>query len=354
MGAWPLPTPAPPSLSDQPGRVRLSTPGEVLAAVPYLIGFAPQRSVVVLSLRGKQIGLTMRLDLDTPRETLHKVIVSRLAADSGTSAVLVIFDPHPGKGSHRPGASIARPLIRAVERAGVQVRDALGVCDGSFWSYLCEDPRCCPPEGRPVPVSGSSDHSKVASNFVAIGTAPMASRDELSASIAGPSAQHQHDLAPAYSLALERPSAEPLERWAIAVARYADAPARPGSGLTEGEAVRLVVSLQDNLVRDEVISWTAGAALGGVLAVLRELTGIAVPPYQTQVLATLAWAAYSSGDGAMAAIALERALAAAPRHSLAALLATCLDTGIDPSQLRAISTELSELVSDGWMSSDEC
>ncbi len=36
----------------------LSTPAEVLAAVPYLLGFAPERSVVVLCMQGKQLGLT--------------------------------------------------------------------------------------------------------------------------------------------------------------------------------------------------------------------------------------------------------------------------------------------------------
>ena len=54
-------------------------------------------------------------------------------------------------------------------------------------------------------------------------------------------------------------------------------------------------SLRDVLIRDEVISWTAGEEISGVLAVLRELAPLAPPPFDTQVLASLAWAAYSFG-----------------------------------------------------------
>ena len=72
-----------PSLPQPPARLRLSSPEQVLAAVPYLLGFAPSESVVVLSLRGKQIGLTMRLDLDTPAPTLRETVVERLRIELG-------------------------------------------------------------------------------------------------------------------------------------------------------------------------------------------------------------------------------------------------------------------------------
>src|ERR1700712_303025 len=172
--------------SQPPLRLRLSSPSEVLAAVPYLIGFQPQRSIVVLSLRQKQVGLTMRLDLDMPPAELRSIVVARLEADGADTAVLIFFDPAPGARGQRPGAQLARGLIRAVRRAKMEVQDALGVREGRFWSYLCTQPGCCPPEGRPLPVAGSTDHSKVTSTFVAIGSAPMSSREELCASIAGP------------------------------------------------------------------------------------------------------------------------------------------------------------------------
>ncbi len=334
-----------PSLPQPPARLRLSSPEQVLAAVPYLLGFTPTHSLVVLSLRGKQIGLTMRLDLDTPPPELRRVVVNRLHADGATTAVLIVFDPDDGGGpGAKPGSRLARPLIRALRREGVGVKDALVVASGRFWSYLCDEPRCCPPNGRAIPVAGAPDHSLVASSFVAMGTAPLASREALSASV-GPSPERQAELAPAFERALGAPAAYPLERWWEVVRRYTDGPARPGRTLPDSEIAQLVVSLRDVIVRDEIVSWTAGTEIAGVLAVLRELAPLAPPPFDVQVLASLAWAALSFGDGALAAVALERAHDADPEHNLARLLGVALESGVTPQQLRSISTELSAGVS---------
>jgi hypothetical protein len=346
-----------PSLPQPPARLRLSSPEQVLAAVPYLLGFAPSESVVVLSLRGKQIGLTMRLDLDTPAPTLRETIVKRLRSDGATTAVIIIFDPgDPGGPGTRPGARIARPLIRAVRREGMEVRDALVVHRGRFWSYLCTEPSCCPPQGRILPAAGDAGTSLVASTFVAMGTAPLASREELSASVDAASAERRAELLPAFERALAAPAAYPLQRWWEAALRYTEAP--PRRALPDSEAAHLIVSLHEVAVRDEVISWTAGDEITGVLAVLLELAPCAPPPFDVQVLATLAWAALSMGHGALAAVALERAHIIDPEHGLAGLLGAALESGVTPEQLRAIATELSAGVRlpdfpDGSRSPDE-
>jgi hypothetical protein len=319
----------------------------VLAAVPYLLGFMPSRSLVVLSLRGKQVGLTMRLDLDTPPSDMRRVVANRLHADRATTAVLIVFDPDDspegisdGMGG-RPGSRLARPLIRTLRREGLAVKDALGVCKGRFWSYLCHEPSCCPPNGRALPVAGGPDHSLVASTFVAMGNAPLASREELSASVAAASPDRQAELAPAFEQALAAPAAFPLQRWWEAVLRYTEAPPRTGRTLPDAEIAHLVVSLGEVAVRDEIVSWTAGVELAGVLAVMRELAPCAPSPFDAEVLASLAWAALSFGDGALAAVALERVHAVDPEHNLARLLGVALESGVTPQQLRALSTELS-------------
>jgi Domain of unknown function (DUF4192) len=45
------------------GRIRLSHLSELIAAVPHLLGFHPCDSVVLLTLHGKKLGLTLRADL---------------------------------------------------------------------------------------------------------------------------------------------------------------------------------------------------------------------------------------------------------------------------------------------------
>jgi hypothetical protein len=332
--------PLPPPLPQPASRLRLSSPEQVLAAVPYLLGFMPSRSLVVLSLRDKQVGLTMRLDLDTPPPELRRVVVNRLHADRATTAILIVFDPDDSGGpGSRPGSRFARPLIRTLRREGLAVKDAMGVRKGRFWSYLCNEPTCCPPNGRALPVAGEPDHSLVASTFVAMGTAPLSSREELSASVHAASPERQTELAPAFERALAAPAAYPLQRWWEAVLRYTEAP--PRRPLPDTEIAHLIVSLGEVTVRDEIVSWTAGDEITGVLAVLRELAPCAPAPFDAQVLASLAWAAFSFGDGALAAVALERALSVDPEHNLARLLGVALESGVTPQQLRAISTELS-------------
>src|SRR5437588_9860218 len=116
-----LPQPEP--QSEPQSKLRLTSPAQILTAVPYLLGFSPARSVVVMSLRDKQVGLTMRLDIDTPPRELRETVVKRLRADGASKAVIVLFDPDetasvdPVDPALRPGHRIARPLIRAGRRA---------------------------------------------------------------------------------------------------------------------------------------------------------------------------------------------------------------------------------------------
>jgi hypothetical protein len=326
-------------------RMRLSSPAEILAAVPYLLGFTPESSLVLIGLRGKEVGLTMRVDIDAALE-LRAAFVSRLLTDGATSAVLILFDPPPGE-SRRPGRSVMRAVRRACEAEGIHVRDALGVREGRYWSYLCTDTTCCPPGGRAVPVAGSPDHSKVAAPFVAIGAAPLANRPALEASIVPVTGKRRTALDAAYRDALEKPVSYPSLRWMEAVRRYAGTEGgRPARAFATSEAVRLIVGLNDVLVRDEVLSWTAADSNTGVLAVLRELAPLALPPFDTDVLAALAWAAFAFGDGALASVALERALTADPEHTLAGLLAAALDSGVTPTQVHEISRALGGLLAE--------
>jgi hypothetical protein len=320
-------------------RMRLSSPAEILAAVPYLLGFTPEKSLVLIGLRGKTVGLTMRLDIDAVPD-MREVFLARLRSDGASSVVLILLDPEPDD-RRRPGVALMRTVRRACEREGIRVKDALGVLAGRYWSYLCTDTSCCPPGGRSVPVAGSADHSKVAAPFVAIGAAPLVNRAALEASIEAVTGKRRTALDAAYLLALKKPVSHPSLRWMEAVRRYAGKEGgRPARAFVTSEVVRLILALNDVLVRDEVLSWTAADSNTGVLAVLRELAPFALPPFDTNVLAALAWASFSFGDGALASVALERALTADPQHSLAGLLASALDSGVTPTQLHEISRQL--------------
>jgi hypothetical protein len=132
--------------------VRLTSPGEIVAAVPHLCGFVPTESLVAVSLRGerKRIGLSLRFDL-VPAELDDEVadqVAGRLAHDGAASMVLVLYTDEAGP---RPREPLARTVIDAVELRGITVLEALHVAAGRWSSYTCSHPDCCPPEGTPVP-----------------------------------------------------------------------------------------------------------------------------------------------------------------------------------------------------------
>jgi hypothetical protein len=57
-------------------------------------------------------------------------------------------------------------------------------------------------------------------------------------------------------------------------------------------------------------------------------------PYVPAPASLLAFTAWQSGDGALANIAIERALAADPGYSMALLLAEAVESGLPPSAAR--------------------
>src|SRR6185369_7487525 len=54
-----------------------------------------------------------------------------------------------GYGSDARVRALTDQLAPAFERLGFQVREVLRAAGGRYWSYLCSNPTCCPPEGAP-------------------------------------------------------------------------------------------------------------------------------------------------------------------------------------------------------------
>ena len=322
---------------------RLSTPGEIAAVVPVLCGFVPHESLVVVSLRGprRRLGLTMRFDLDWLLADLEHgaaEIALRLEHDGADRAVLVLHTEAPDDDG-LAGAAVADAVQAACT---VEVDEALLVRDGRWWSYVCADPRCCPPEGTPMAGAPSSAVRLVEAERVLEGRAVLASREELVRSLAAPRG--------AVADEAERHAERALDDWlehhhrdgALAVraeglalaARLVDA-GLCGTMVGGPDAARLAVALQDVLVRDEVATWCldrGDALLGVLLQSARQLC----PPEDAPVLVLVAWVAYARGDGGLANVALERCLASDPGCTLAHLLAEMLGRQVPPAEVRTL------------------
>lgn len=191
----------------RPNTLRLRSPADVVAAIPYLVGFHPADSVVVLCCGGADGAYAIRLDLtasDALLDHVTELITRRRPAD-------VILT---GYGLGARVTPVVERVGDRLTRDGVRLREVLRVEDGRYWSYLCTDPACCPPEGTFVDVRGSA----VAAAAIAGGLVALPDREELARMIApmGGEAMRQ---------ATERAERR-LTAWAAAVA--AEGGATPG------------------------------------------------------------------------------------------------------------------------------
>ena len=167
---------------------------DLVAAVPHLVGFAPERSLVVVSMRRSgrrlRLGLVARFDLPPAgrrsrgREgtaaavgALADQVVDVLRKDA-PEVVVLVYDSIPCALA-APWQRLVDRLHGAFDRVDVPILDAFYVCGQRFRSYRCTDPDCCPPDGRAVDPASSA----VTAEFVARGSSPLASRAALHATV---------------------------------------------------------------------------------------------------------------------------------------------------------------------------
>ncbi|WP_034265595.1 DUF4192 domain-containing protein [Actinospica robiniae] len=180
--------PATPGLELGQVTVRLSSPGEVAAAVPHFFGFAPDYSVVLLGLTPHGLGGRaalchgMRVDLDVVER--HPSRFARWAAermmDEGAVESLILIYPRFGApaipGMHQRLSTL---LCAQFRQLGPRPLDSLFIAGGRWWSFLCEKPDCCPMEGTAIDPAAS----EVAALSAYSGLVILPSRAALAASL---------------------------------------------------------------------------------------------------------------------------------------------------------------------------
>ncbi len=135
-----------------PFRLKLAEPRDILGAVPYLLGYHPTDSVVLVGLRERQLVVTACANLpESPQvaRTLVRELADELRPGGVQEAILIGYGPD----------ALVRALVphlgAALADIGTELLDALRSQDGRYWSYLCTDPDCCPPDGQEYDVRDS-------------------------------------------------------------------------------------------------------------------------------------------------------------------------------------------------------
>ncbi|MEU7629267.1 DUF4192 domain-containing protein [Nocardia sp. NPDC049220] len=344
--------------------VRVNDPGELIAAVPAMVGFTPERSVVVLVLRrgnahGALVDAVVRFDLEGPdgrrvrAGTLAGCVARICAHDEAVEVLAVIVDDraeHPrseGDVEHpRCAAGRFDALVGALARRLAACDISLGgvwaagaIAAGEPWWTLSG------PDLRGVLRDPAT--SVVALTHVLEGRPIRGSRSELTALVAVDplaraqvAAQLEDALALArerYARAARRGDPNSYSRQALDYVLWQVANMASGAALLAPELAKLAAALRDRAVRDTMFAVAVGdhaaaaEALWGALA--RALSGAD----RAEAAALLGYSAYVHGDGPLAGVALDAALDADPDHPMAVLLDTALRMGMRPERLRRLA-----------------
>jgi hypothetical protein len=311
----------------------LRNPADILSLVPYVLGFHPADSVVVLGMRDGQMIFQARGDLTDAVE-----LADHFAAIVGrqrVTAVIVI--------GYGPAAEVTPGVLAVAARlagAGIDVHDVLRVTGRRYWSYLCESTSCCPVDGVPFdPATSAVTTAAVVNGHVALPSrAALQSRlapvEGLTrAGMRRATERADRRLVELIEAAGDDPSAE-LRAAGAAAVDAAVARQRGGGQLDDDEVAWLSVVLVNLPVRDD--AWAAIDA-DPVLHVRlwTEALRRAEPELCTAPAALLGFAAWQAGDGIIAAMAVERALASDPDYTLARLLGEVIGGGIPPQEWAA-------------------
>jgi len=319
---------------------RFARPGELIAALPAVLGFVPEKSLVLVSLEQGRMGAVMRADLtDDLIDNVGRF--AELAATSGADTVVVVIIDAEGApcpvcdadyrqlcdaltvalGDHDIEVSAAHVVDR------VEMGGSWHCVDGCGAGGSVEDPGASPLaaaavlDGRRLyprradlqAVIASADPSRSAALrglIEARGTARRAAWE------VDPDGCGRRDVQTAMAVAVRL---------------------REGQQPADSELAELACGLTDVAVRDTLYALAVGVDAGAAEALWAALARCLPDPWRVEALVLLAFSAYARGDGPLAGLSLEAALHSDPDHRMAVMLDTALQSGMRPEQIRDLA-----------------
>ncbi len=339
-----LATPARPAGLAGKVQLRAGTPDAVLAVVPHMLGFYPSRSLVVLGLGAQnRVMVTFRYDLPDP-------VDYGLAEDIAEHADYVLRREHIAAAllvGYGPEELVAPVVAYAADRligSGVQVHEVLRADAGRYWSMLCDDVACCPPEGR----SYDPGSHPAAAAMTEAGLAAHPDRDALARTIQRPAGsadrisratlQAQLRLSQLVDLGEAEGDRDPNLRATRTGRREIQRAIRiyrSGGSIDSIEHLAwLAVLAADLRVRDDAWARMDPAHRDDHCRLWTDVLRGAAVEFVPAPASLLAFTAWQSGNGALATMAIERALTADPGYSMAQLLAGAVHAALPPSAAR--------------------
>jgi hypothetical protein len=319
-------------MTSQPFRIR--NEADVLALVPYTLGFHPVDSLVLVTLDATKRPFQARIDLPDDLDELSDIAEQLMVAsvrNGAERAMVIAYTDDECLGEAAAGA-----LVETLDRAGVPTLLMIRA-DGSRGVPLGQGETGA--EGHPYDLSGH----ELSSRAVLDGKVTFRDRGELVDSLAAvdlasvEEVEGRHDDLPDLPGAGQELLLESL--WLMEQVRALVAGQQPPGQLEPGVVARLLRAVTNRDVRDLVWSDVTRENAEGHVALWREVVRRSPESLVAPAAGLLAFAAWLAGDGALAWCAVDRCLCADPDHVLGQLVGDALTTATPPSAWRPIDPE---------------
>ena len=305
-------------------------PDDLLAVIPYLVGFHPEESIVAVFIHSGRVVLAARIDL--PPES---------AADEVAAQIEYLVNRHEAAALALVAYSAAslpahRLLTRLMDQLGDhELADVLYVGHGRWWSLSCAED-CCPLSGTPFDLS--SHPVSAAAVFAGLGA--CANRQELAASISGPpdtELPRLQGLAETLLTELDFDDASSAAR--LMVSLVDTAVSDPGA-LDERRALLLALLVTDLRLRDLAWALISPEDAEKYVRLWGAVVAKVPPRLAAAPLCLLGFAAWACGAGALLNCCCERLARVDPDYSLGRLLRDISAQALPPSLWQQMGGEL--------------
>lgn len=321
---------------------QLDRPAVLIAALPAVLGFVPEKSLVLVTVDRGAMGCVMRVDLsdELPESVEH---IAEVAASARPDAAIAVVVDEDGAGCRlcndeyrELAATLASALAdRGIELLAAHVVDRVAAggrwhcADGCGASGTVDDPAASPLAMAAV-LDGRRLYARRAELQDVIAVTDRTRADELADRIEEVRAGRS-----------DADARRDIEAVMVAAARVGE-----GDELTDETLSRIAAALTDLQVRDTLYALAVGERAAQAESLWAELSRRLPEPWRAEALVLLAFSAYARGDGPLAGVSLEAALRCDGTHRMAGMLDTALQSGLRPEQIR-------ELAATGYRLADQ-
>jgi hypothetical protein len=315
----------------------LDRPAALIAALPAILGFTPENSLILVSVERGEVGAVLRVDLSSELIDGLDKLASVAAAARPEAAIAIVVDPDGAlcpmciDGHRRLCAALADELsVHDIPLWAAHIVDRVGAggrwhcVDGCGSRGVVDDP-----ESSPVTVAAVLDgrrlYGRRADLLAVINVDDHQRCQRIAQAIEG----LQHGEVPGNG---DNRARRVVEDGLTALERV-----HAGAALTDAEIAVLAYGLSDVAARDTLYGLAVGERADAAETLWAALSRCLPEPWRVEALVQLAFCAYVRGDGPLAGLSLEQALCIDPAHRMAGLLDDALQRGMRPEEIRELA-----------------